>query len=113
MDASAMREVRLTTATAIFFMGVEEDPSGVDNVDIEVQIGDGSRWGATLIALEEVGRLMARWSQSGENLGGRFCQGDDLVITSQGGIGFLTELLDALVESGEYRYVLKRIDIDE
>lgn len=49
-----------------------EDLESVDNVDVFVDLNDGSRWSATLITLAQVEILMRRWAASGESLGGRY-----------------------------------------
>lgn len=101
--------VHLTSATALF-MGLDGPPGDVCNVDVEVIVGDGSRWSATFLTLDEVERLMTRWSETGEALGGRICYGDDLVLLREAGLPFMVDVLDALVESGDFRDVLKRLD---
>jgi hypothetical protein len=40
----------------------------VDNVDVFVDLKDGSRWSATMIALAQVEDIMARWAESGKPL---------------------------------------------
>lgn len=103
--------MQLTNATAVF-MGLDGPRDDVSNVDVEVITSDGSRWSATFLTLEDVARIMGRWSESGECLGGRFFSlyGTDIVITSQGGLDFYVALLDDLIESGEYRHELQQLD---
>jgi hypothetical protein len=103
----------LADAEVLFMLGADDDMDSVENVDVEVIHADGSRWSATLISLAEIGRIMERWKASGEGLGGRYFQCDDLVVTRDGGLANMIEVLGALVRSGEFRCVLARIDIED
>lgn len=114
MDWEPLHAVRLNGATATF-MGLDGPSEDVANVDVEVVVdADGSRWSATFLTLDEVARLMARWSETGEFLGGRiFPFGQDMVILRSAGLPFMVEVLEALVHSGEFREVLVRLDPDD
>ena len=94
-------------------LGSEDDADTIENVDVEVILDDGSRWGATLLTLAEIGRLVSRWKATGECLGGSYFQCADLVVIERGGIAAATELLRQLLESGQIRDVLVRMDIQE
>ncbi|WP_326468560.1 hypothetical protein [Actinophytocola sp.] len=85
----------------------------VENVDVEVTFADGSRWGATVLSLAEIGRIMDRWEATGEGLGGSYFQCPDMIIVRCGGVVAIAEMLNGLVDSGEFRSVLARIDIEE
>jgi hypothetical protein len=62
--------VRAEAFEAWFVVGVEEDLEAVDNVDVDVRLADGSRWGATIFTLAEVARLLDSCSHTGEALSG-------------------------------------------
>lgn len=115
MKWQPLHAVRLNDGATATFMGLDGPAEAVSNVDVEVTVDcDGSRWSATLLTLEEVSRLMTRWSETGEFLGGRiFPVGQDLVILRSAGLPFMVEVLEALVESGEFRDVLTRLDGDD
>ena len=81
------------------------------NVDVEVRLAaDGSRWSATVFTLAEVERLMDRWSQTGEELGGRFFWCSDGLIVRDPGIGNMTQVLAGLLDAGDFTQILQRLD---
>jgi hypothetical protein len=82
----------------------------VDNVDVFVDLKDGSRWSATMIALAQVEDIMARWAESGEALGGRYFWCSDGLIVRDAGISNMTEVLVGLAENGELTQVLRHLD---
>jgi peptide methionine sulfoxide reductase MsrA len=71
---------------------------------------DGSRWSATVFTLAEVERLMKRWSQTDEELGGRcFWCADGLIVRAPG-IDDMTQVLAGLLETDDFTQVLQRLD---
>ncbi len=78
------------------------------NVDVEVRLPDGSRWSATIFTITEVERLMARWSDTGEALSGRYFWCQDGLIVKEPGILPMAEVIKGLHDSGELRHVLRR-----
>jgi hypothetical protein len=113
MDNNPLVKVQLSGAEAIFMLGASDDTETIENVDVEVVLDDGSRWSATFLTLAEIARLMARWKVTGECLGGAFFQCADLVIVERGGIAEAADLLRRLVDSGQIRDALVRVDIEE
>ncbi len=113
MASDPLLEVRLSGARAVFMLGAEDDPEVVENVDVEVIADDGSRWSATLLTLHAINSIMRSWEDSGECSAGTYFHCPDLVIVKSGGIPSMTELLVSLTRSGEYRDVLRRVDILE
>lgn len=53
---------------AAFLPNLGEDLEAVDNVDVLVDLPDGSRWSATIITLAHVELAMKRWTATGEAL---------------------------------------------
>jgi hypothetical protein len=102
--------VRTERFEAAFLPDVGEDLESVDNVDVEVQLNDGSRWNATIITLAQVEVLMKRWAASGEALGGRYFWCSDGLIVRDAGISNMTQVLAGLVEIGEHTEILRRLD---
>ncbi|MGW5481786.1 hypothetical protein [Streptomyces sp. NPDC004008] len=88
-----------------------EDVESVDNVDVFVDLKDGSRWSATIITLGQVEVIMARWADSGEALGGRYFWCSDGLIVRDLGISNMTQVLTGLMESGEFTQILHRLDV--
>ncbi|MFC1436744.1 hypothetical protein ABUW04_00605 [Streptacidiphilus sp. N1-10] len=83
----------------------------MDNIDVFVYLNDGSRWSATIITLDQVGVLMARWAESGEALGGRYFWCSDGLIVRDPGISNMTQVLTGLIESNEFTQILQRLDV--
>lgn len=52
--------VRTEPFKAAFLPNADEDLESVDDVDVFVDLKDGSRWSATVITLAEVEVIMAR-----------------------------------------------------
>ncbi|MFI1200716.1 hypothetical protein ACH4VR_14915 [Streptomyces sp. NPDC020883] len=95
---------------AAFLPDAGEDPETVDNVDVFVDLKDGSRWSATIITLAQVEILMKRWAASGEALGGRYFWCSDGLIVRDAGISNMTQVLAGLIETGEFTQILQRLD---
>lgn len=57
---------------AAFLPDADEDLDAVTDIDVEVQLRDGSRWSASMCTVGHVETLMERWAASGEALGGRY-----------------------------------------
>jgi hypothetical protein len=64
-----------------------EGPSGIhprnDNVDVEVRLNSGERYGATFFTLENVASLMSRWAQTGENAHGLYFNCNDALLVRE------------------------------
>lgn len=84
-----------------FLLADGEDPDGVENVDAVVEMPDGSRWGATLITVNEIERILARWSSSGESAGGLYLRVPDLIVMSGPGIEQMVAAMADVVESDQ------------
>ncbi|WP_405411998.1 hypothetical protein [Streptomyces decoyicus] len=95
---------------AAFLPNADEDLESVANVDVFVDLKDGSRRRATMITLAQVEVTMARWAESGEALGGRYFWCSDGLIVRDAGISNMTGVLLGLAENGELTQVLRRLD---
>jgi hypothetical protein len=109
MGIDPLLRVQLGDGAAVFMLGAEDEPGTVENVDVEVMAPDGSRWSATVMTLAEIGRIMDRWAVSGEGLGGRYFQCDDLLVVGAAGLPGMVEVLGRLLDSGDFREVLTRL----
>ncbi|WP_151011216.1 hypothetical protein [Micromonospora aurantiaca (nom. illeg.)] len=109
MVSNSLIVVQLGGAEAVFMLGAADDADTVENMDVEVTLGDGSRWSATLLTLAEIRRIMERWQRTGEGLSGAFFQCADLVIVDRGGIGAAVELLSRLVNTEQIRETFVRV----
>ncbi|MEV4342236.1 hypothetical protein [Streptomyces sp. NPDC049590] len=102
--------VRTERFEAAFLPDVGEDLEAVDNVDVFVDLPDGSRWSATVLTLAQVGILMKRWATSGEALDGRYFWCPDGLIVRDAGVSAMTRVLTGLIENGEFEQILQRLD---
>lgn len=82
----------------------------MDNIDVFVNLKDGTRWSATVITLAQVETIMGRWAATGEALGGSYFWCSDGIIVRDAGISNMTKVLVGLIESGEFTQILQRVD---
>ncbi|MGW4445331.1 hypothetical protein [Streptomyces sp. NPDC004682] len=85
----------------------------IDDVDMWVIFEDGQRWSGTIYTLDVVRRTMDRWQQSGECLGGRFFSNRDGLIARDRGVPAMVEVVDHLVQSGDYKCVFRDVGREE
>ncbi|GAA2218823.1 hypothetical protein [Streptomyces nogalater] len=102
--------VRTEQFEAAFLPNRDEDLEFVDNVDVFVDLKDGSRWSATIITLAQVEILMKRWAASGEAFAGRYFWCSDGLIVRDAGISNMTQVLAGLLQNGEFTQILQRLD---
>ena len=87
-----------------FRLGDGEDPDSIDNVDAAIEMPDGSRWGATMLTVREVERILARHSSSGESAGGLYLRVPDLILMSAPGVErMVVAILDVVEKDQQYR----------
>ncbi|MFE7530808.1 hypothetical protein ACFU7Y_34615 [Kitasatospora sp. NPDC057542] len=93
-----------------FLPDPDEDLDEVCNIDAEVSLPDGSRWGATILTVGEVGRLMERWDGTGESLGGGYFSCPDGLIVRSPGLAGMVDVLVGLLAAGDLQQTLNRLD---
>ena len=98
------------TFVARFLVGTDEEP--VANVDVFVDLPDGSTWALTMFTVAEVGRLLARWKETGEEADGCYFWVVDGVIVPEPGIPAMTAAIRELVRSGDITRAGIRCDDD-
>ncbi|MCX5206060.1 hypothetical protein OG897_32170 [Streptomyces sp. NBC_00237] len=104
--------VRKDAFEASFLPGSDEELDSVCNVDAFVNLKDGSQWSATVFTVAEVGRLMEKWSGTGEALNGRYFWVSDGLIVRDPGINNMTGVIAGLIETGDFSEIFQRIDGD-
>ncbi|MEU0649228.1 hypothetical protein [Streptomyces umbrinus] len=104
--------VRADAFEASFLLGPNEDLGAVCNVDVFVNLDDGSRWSATVFTVTEVERLMATWAESDEALGGRYFRISDGLIVRDPGIDNIAQVIAGLIDNGEFSEVFQRLADD-
>ncbi|MFD3665302.1 hypothetical protein ACFWVF_32695 [Streptomyces sp. NPDC058659] len=104
--------VRADAFEASFLPSSGEDLDLVCNVDVFVDLEDGSRWSATVFTVAEVERLMQTWAGTDEALGGRYFWVSDGLIVREPGIGNMTQVIAGLIENDEFSEIFQRLDGD-
>ncbi|MFD8417717.1 hypothetical protein ACFV2Q_39370 [Streptomyces sp. NPDC059650] len=104
--------VRTVAFEASFLPSPDEDLDSVCNVDVFVDLQDGSRWTATVLTVAEVERLMEVWAGSGEALGGRYFWVSDGLIVKDPGIDSMSQVIAGLIETDEFSTVFQRLEDD-
>ncbi|MFD3780325.1 hypothetical protein [Streptomyces sp. NPDC058612] len=94
----------------LFLPDPDEALDEVCNVDAEIRLPDGSRWSTTIFTVADVERLMARWARTGEALNGRYFWCSDGLIVKEPGLMPMAEVIIGLLDNGEFRQVLQRLD---
>jgi hypothetical protein len=90
------------TFVARFLLGPEADATEtVANVDVFVDLVDGSSWSLTIFSVDEVRRLLAVWRESGEAAHGSYFWASDQVIVPEPGVKAMTAAVRGLVRSGD------------
>ncbi|GAA3381483.1 hypothetical protein GCM10020367_72910 [Streptomyces sannanensis] len=102
--------VRTEHFEAAFLPNAGEKLESVDNIDVFVDLNDGTRWSATVITLAQVETIMKRWVATGEALGGSYFWCSDGLIVRDAGISNMTQVLVGLIQTGEFTQTLQRID---
>lgn len=91
-------------------LGEDDRAETVENVDAEIKLPDGTRWSVTFMTLREISRIMDRWSETGENQGGRYFQCPDLVIVREAGVSAMVGALEGILAMGGPDGILRRLD---
>ncbi|MGW2512323.1 hypothetical protein ACWC0A_23610 [Streptomyces scopuliridis] len=95
---------------AAFLPNAGEDLESADNIDVFVDLNDGTRWSATVFTLAQLATIMERWAATGEALGGSYFWCSDGLIVRDAGISNMTQVLVGLIETGEFTQILQRVD---
>lgn len=85
-------------------------PEAVENADGWVTLSDGTRWSVTFLTYAELGRILGRWAESGECLGGRYFTCPDLVLTRTPGVATMFAAVKDLVANGDHELALQRVE---
>ncbi|MFC9932551.1 hypothetical protein [Streptomyces sp. NPDC127190] len=104
--------VRTEAFEASFLPSPGEDLDSICNVDVFVNLQDGSRWTATVFSVAEVERLVDVWAECGEALGGRYFWVSDGLIVRDPGVASMTQVIAGLIETDEFSPVFQRLEDD-
>ena len=73
----------------------------VANVDVFVDLPDGTRWALTIFTVDEVRRLLSTWKTTGEVGNGSYFWVADQLIVPEPGVSAMAAAIRELVRSGE------------
>jgi hypothetical protein len=85
------------------------DDGAANNCDLELVAADGSRWSATVLTTDEIGRLMTSFEATGECLAGAYFACPDLLVVRDGTVAGVESLMRALWASEDYRTEMRRL----
>lgn len=86
------------------------DPA-TDNVDVEVALTDGRRFGATFFTLQNVQRLFEKNRATGECLGGLYLWAVNMIIVETLTMDVIRKTVEDLLDNGEFFSAFSRLDI--
>ena len=81
-----------------------------DNVDVEVRLGDGSRWSATFFTLDNIKVLFAKNRVTGECAKGLYLWAVDMILVERLDESVIRATIDDLRQSGEFGGAFGRLD---
>jgi hypothetical protein len=85
------------------------DPS-TDNVDVEVTLAEGGRFGATFFTLESVHRLFQKNRVTGECAGGLYLWAADMILVDLLTTEVIQKTVEDLLATGEFFSAFSRFD---
>jgi hypothetical protein len=89
------------TFAARFLLDDQDTVDTVANVDVFVDLADGSTWSLTIFTVDEIGRLLARWKDTGEVANGSYFWTVDQLIVPEPGLSAMTTAIRELVRGGD------------
>ncbi|GHJ12993.1 hypothetical protein TPA0908_09880 [Micromonospora sp. AKA38] len=93
-----------------FMPGQGDDPVTADNIDAHVYLVDGTHRYATFMTTVEIGRVLQRWTETGEAGGGQYFWCSDLVIVPRPGVEAMVAALGEMIRSGEVDVILSKVE---
>jgi hypothetical protein len=78
-----------------------QEPESAEETDATITLPDSTRRYATFMTLNAVSRVMDRWKSTGENLGGRYFWGSDLIIIREPGFTSMIDAVRDMITTGE------------
>ncbi|MDX3227039.1 hypothetical protein [Streptomyces sp. ME19-01-6] len=89
-----------------------DSPDTVENADGWVELPNGEKWAATFLTYAAVGKILEKWSHTGEYLNGGYFVCSDLVIVRRPGVREMFNAVRDLVETDSHQSFLTRVDDD-
>ncbi|PTA43541.1 hypothetical protein [Micromonospora sp. RP3T] len=91
-----------STFVARFLLDPDTDTvDTVAGVDAFIDLPDGSTWALTIFTIDEVGRLLTRWKETGELANGSYFWAVDQLIVPEPGVPAMSAAIRELVRNGD------------
>ncbi|HEV7672035.1 MAG TPA: hypothetical protein VGS22_26235 [Thermoanaerobaculia bacterium] len=105
-----MIEIKRPGWTLTVFSGDQGLDANDDNVDVEVQFVDGTRYGATLATTRNIDRLMQRDRDSGLESRGLYFWSAGLVVVRDLSIETILSTIERMLEVDDLTQAFERFD---
>jgi hypothetical protein len=92
------------------FALASSDIESADNVDVFVDLPDGTSWSLTIFTIDEVKRLLHKWQESGEHAYGSYFWAADQLIVPQPGVTAMLAAIRELVYTNDVTKVGIQVD---
>ena len=79
-----------------------------DNTDVIVEFDSGDRWVASLFTYSNISKLVEKNKCTGECLNGKYFWGSDMILVDEVSRERIQEVIDYLINKGEFERVFKR-----
>jgi hypothetical protein len=84
-----------------------------ENSDILVEFSNGTRWEATFFTFLNIENLRKKNQQTGENLNGKYFEGDNTVIIDKLSRPDIRKVIDNMIQQGTFDMVFRWTGVDE
>jgi hypothetical protein len=81
-----------------------------DNVDVEVDFGDGRRFVATFFTIENIRRLIQKYEQTGECKSGLYFWASDMIIVRQLADTVIADTVADMITEQELERAFSQVD---
>ena len=85
----------------------------VDNVDVEVVMADGRRFGATFFTMQNIERLFEKNRATGECRAGLYLWAANMILVHQLSMEVIDETVQDLLENGELESAFARLSTQD
>lgn len=97
----------------IIYSGIAGLDAESGNVDVEVRFPTGERYAANFFTLKNIAKLVERYKTTGENNGGKYFRGNNMIILEQLTKIAITETIEHLIAAGELTYAFEKLESDD
>jgi hypothetical protein len=110
MTSDPYRIHQLPGCEVLVLQGANPIVADDDNVDVEIRLPNGNRYGATFFTLQNVATLMSRWAATGECSGGLYFVAQHAIVVRELTTDTILKVVADLQRSGEFSKWCERLD---